>query len=85
MYGINLSWNGTAAAKPPFLLGWGHFISTDWATKTRSEPYQWCIPDDSLSRRENIDDDLSAQMMRLSQASFKEIWSDPAEDIWDNL
>jgi hypothetical protein len=34
---------------------------------------------------EETDEELSAQMMRLSEASLREIWDDSAEDVWDKL
>jgi hypothetical protein len=85
MYGIYLNWNGTAAPPLSYLLGWSPFLWSDRGTRDQEGPFHLCVPDDSISRREESDDELSFQMMRLSEASLKEIWDDPAEDVWDRL
>lgn len=85
MYGVNLNWNGTAAVPFPHFSGWSSFLKLDWGAGNQEGFFRMYVPDDSISRKDENDEELSLQMMRLSQASFKEIWSDPAEDIWDTL
>jgi len=40
---------------------------------------------DALRKRTSANDNLTPLMMRHSQETFSEIWSDPEEDIWDEL